>query len=49
MKKTQIVLRSTEDFKNRVKRAAGIDNKNASEYIRDLILEDLKKKETECK
>lgn len=45
MKTENIIIRSTKVFKKRVKKAAGMDNKDMSKYITDLIVEDIKKKE----
>ena len=44
MKTTQIVIKSTEEFKQKVKNAAASDNITLSSYITWLINTDLKKR-----
>ena len=45
MKTKHLVLRVTEEFKARVKKAAERDNKSLSAYVVDLVLADFAKKE----
>lgn len=44
MKTKHIVVKVTEVFKKRVKKAAERDNKTLSSYVRDCLLEDFKRK-----
>lgn len=44
MKTKHIVVKVTEEFKKRVKKAAERDNKTLSSYVRDCLLEDFKRK-----
>jgi hypothetical protein len=43
-KETYIRLRCTEDFKKKVEQAAKQENRTSSNYIENLLLEDIKKK-----
>ena len=44
MKTTQIVIKSTEEFKKKVKDAAASDNITLSNYVTSLINDDFKKR-----
>ena len=44
MKTVHLVVKATEEFKNRVRKAAERDNKTMSSYVRDCLLEDFKRK-----
>lgn len=44
MKNKIIPVKSTEEFKNEVKKVADQDNKTMTGYITDLILEDFRKR-----
>ena len=44
-----ITIKSTPEFKKRVKEAAERDNKTLSSYVRDCILDDFKRKEKDGK
>ncbi len=44
MKNKIIPVKSTDEFKNEVKKVASQDNKTMTGYITDLILEDFRKR-----
>jgi len=47
MKTKTIMVMVTEDFKERVRKAANHDNKSLSAYVIDCLLVDLKKRKVE--